>query len=241
MTRKSGEVIDLTNRVFGRLTVICQEGRGNAGQLKWRCRCACGEVCWKYGYKLRQGKAKSCGCLHPGHHTITHGYARLTLERLRAVLDYDPETGLFRWKESRSWRRSAGDIAGNIQVDGYRIICIDGSFYRACRLAWMFVHGAMPAELIDHKNGKRADDRIANLRDASPSENARNSAGFAQSGLKGAYFNKATGRWFSNIHKHGRTVSLGTFDTAQQAHDAWVIAAREQYGEFAQPRHRHAA
>jgi hypothetical protein len=59
----------------------------------------------------------------------------------------------------------AGEIAGYVKADGYRYIEIDGVEYKACDLAWLYVYGVWPIGEIEHINGERDDDRIANLRD----------------------------------------------------------------------------
>lgn len=86
----------------------------------------------------------------------------LTVERLRELLDYDPETGVFRWKEPRRKCR-VGEVAGSLRKDGYVKIQVDGRFYQAHRLAWLCVYGVWPSA-IDHIDGNRANNAIANLR-----------------------------------------------------------------------------
>src|SRR3954470_6742060 len=99
----------------------------------------------------------------------------LDATRLRELLRYDPDTGDFIWtaKSSAKARNVLGDRAGHIDSQGYRLIYIDGKRYRAHWLAWMYVHGYLP-KLVDHKNGHRSDNRIANLREATVSLNAQN-------------------------------------------------------------------
>ena len=98
---------------------------------------------------------------------------RVSAERLRQLLDYAPETGRFYWRKQRG-SAAAGSEAGTWHSHGYRVINIDGVAYYAHRLAWLYVHGEHPAGEIDHINAIPADDRIANLRQCSRSENARN-------------------------------------------------------------------
>src|SRR4029450_2313606 len=108
----------------------------------------------------------------------------LTAERLRELLDYDPETGDFTWKVNRRCVRS-GSVAGNVNcVDGYCYIGVDARRYHAHRLAWLYIKGAWPNDQIDHINGNKADNRFANLRQATHSQNQANG---------GRYSNNASG------------------------------------------------
>jgi hypothetical protein len=148
---------------------------------------------------------------------------------LRELLHYDPETGIFIRRKTAGPSRS-GQVAGGHSAGGYPVIMIDRRNYMAHRLAWLYVHGRHPTGVVDHINGDRADNRIANLRECSRLENARNQRGRASSGLKGAYFGR---RWQSRIQVNGRTYYLGCFPTAEEAAKAYDEAARRLHGEFA--------
>ena len=148
-----------------------------------------------------------------------------TTERLRELLAYDAETGTFRWRVRRSSNANAGSIAGTVS-HGYIAITIDGVTFHAHRLAWLYVHGEYPSQPIDHVNGRRDDNRIANLRLASSSINNQNRrTAHAASGLLGAYPFK--GRWKSSICVDRKQIHLGVFDTADAAHSAYVTAKRQ--------------
>jgi HNH endonuclease/AP2 domain len=88
---------------------------------------------------------------------------------------------------------------------------------------------------VDHINGVRHDNRPSNLRPATQSENLANTRLRSNntSGLKGASFHKQAGRWRAAIRIDGRQRHLGLFDTPEEAHAAYVRAARELFGEFA--------
>lgn len=154
------------------------------------------------------------------------------LARLKELLQYDPETGVFTWKRRRGAKRAT---AGCYNRLGYRLIGVDYDLHMAHRLAWLYVHGEWPPSHIDHINGDPSDNRIANLRLATQSQNGANARLRSDntSGYKGAYWFKPVKRWMSSICKDGKQVHLGYFDTAEQAHAAYMNAAKEMFGEFA--------
>lgn len=161
----------------------------------------------------------------------------LKRERLLELLSYEPETGIFRWLESRG-RVSVGQIAGSLKDtpdSGYILIRIDGETYRAHRLAWLYVNDKWPPNDIDHINGIRHDNRFCNLREATRSENLANSRlrSCSTSGLKGAYWEKRRLCWYSNITFMMKNEFLGYFSTAEEAHAAYVKKAKELRGAFA--------
>ena len=157
----------------------------------------------------------------------------LSASRLRTVLSYDQEAGVFRRLLATSRSVKVGDIAGSApKVNGYIHVAIDGRSYLAHRLAWLHVHGVWPANDIDHINGKRDDNRIANLRDVTRSDNLRNqrvATAKSRSGLIGAHFHNASGLYFSRIRTSEGAKSLGYFKTAESAHEAYKIAKRRYH------------
>lgn len=156
--------------------------------------------------------------------------------RLIELLDYSPETGQFRWKVTRNARFArAGDVAGSLDRHGYRQIKIDGRLHLAHRLAWLWKYGEWPEGDLDHINLNADDNRIANLRLATRSENHANRRARvdSKSGLKGVHFEKARGCWIAHIVWRGKRRKIGRFATAEEAYDAYCKAAKEQWGEFA--------
>ena len=153
----------------------------------------------------------------------------LTVHRLRELLSYDPDAGLFSWQFSRGPIR-LGMQAGTVKDNGYVQIKVDGAFYRAHRLAWFYTHGEWPAHDIDHINGDRADNRLANLRCATRAENmqnARKARRNSKTGLLGASPSRGKGGGFrADIKVNGKQTVLGTFSSAQEAHEAYLTAKR---------------
>jgi len=156
--------------------------------------------------------------------------ANITHSQLLELLSYDENSGQFQWLKSQG-RTSAGSRAGTIHSLGYRIIGIDGSLYRANRLAWFYVTKEWPAGVVDHINRDKSDDRFANLRDVSHRTNCINRGCQKNntSGITGVRFEKQSGKWFAYIKAHGKMRSLGRFDTMDLA----IIARRvaeQSYG-----------
>jgi hypothetical protein len=148
----------------------------------------------------------------------------LDAARLRSLLDYDPATGVFRWRPGRRGVRNGG-VAGS--SNGRKIqIRIDDRAHLAHRLAWLYVHGEWPVEL-DHANGDGFDNRLANLRPATRQENQRNRR------AKGCYYRPDRDRWVAMIYDGRRSVFLGYHDTEQEARATYEAAARAVFGEFA--------
>lgn len=150
----------------------------------------------------------------------------LTAERVRELLHYDPETGVFTWRVNRGGGIKAGDIAGAIKPKGYRIIWIAGN-HRAHRLAWLYVHGTWPKDQIDHINHIKDDNRIANLREVTNGQNMQNRPHQrnSPSGFKGVLGRTPSGRWPAKIAANGKQYWLGMHDSPEEAYAAYCAAA----------------
>jgi hypothetical protein len=155
----------------------------------------------------------------------------ITADVLRAALDYDPLSGIFRWKADPSCHIKQGMIAGCLHHRGYWQIRFLRQSLLAHRLAWLHFYGEHPSKQIDHINGCKSDNRIANLRDVSPSVNLQNYRGATSrnksTGLLGVYFEE--GRFRARIAIDGKNVSLGRFPTAELAYAAYVQAKRKMH------------
>jgi hypothetical protein len=161
----------------------------------------------------------------------------LTAERLREVLYYDPETGVFTWiaKSSSRGNNRVGSIAGDIKPSGYRFIGIDNHRYRAHRLACLYMTNEWPKGEVDHKNGDEGDNRFCNLRDATPSQNKMNTRMRAdnKSGFKGVSWSAQNRKWMASIRVNGKTLYIGCFDRREHAANCYHAAALWYFGEYA--------
>lgn len=157
----------------------------------------------------------------------------LTQARLRRLFNYDPETGVFVRRVRRGNKR-AGSVAGVGDGKGYIRIMVDGTQYRAHRLAWLYVTGKWPRKQIDHVNCVKDDNRFDNLREASNTENSRNAPTRADntSGHKGVYWHVMSGKWMARITVDRRRVHLGIFAHLEDAAAAYVEASARLHKDF---------
>jgi hypothetical protein len=154
----------------------------------------------------------------------------LTLAWLKDELDYNPDTGDLTRKRA-TWRTEKGGVVGSYAF-GYKQVGLGGRNYRAHVLAWFLYHGVWPDKELDHINGVRDDNRIANLRLATPRQQVINRKNQANntSGCTGVHWDKSQRKWTAQIRLPGKhNKFLGRFDTKEEA-----IAARktaeDEYG-----------
>lgn len=159
-------------------------------------------------------------------------HTKLSLERLKECLLYEPETGVFTWLVSHGTAK-AGAFAGGVhKPTGYRLIRVDGIKYRTARLAWLYMKHAWPNGEVDHKDLDNTNDRWVNLRDATTSQNTANRILPPNAaGHKGV--RRHGSGWQARITKDKKVISLGVFSTAALAADAYEKAAINLFGEFA--------
>lgn len=155
----------------------------------------------------------------------------LTAQRLRELLHYDPETGVFTRRVRTANAIRAGDVTGCRNTIGYLVISVLNRRYLAHRLAWLYAHGEWPVADIDHINGVRQDNRIANLRDVSRSANIQNQRRpqtHGTSGFLGVTWSKQIKRWVAAITvPTNRRKHIGCFATAEEASAAYLEAKRK--------------
>lgn len=179
-------------------------------------------------------------------HRAAVEYLRATLpaEYVRERLAYDADTGAFTWRNdirlrSGALRIAAGTRAGTVDGKGYRSIqfCLEGKpvAFKEHRLAWLYIHGAWPADQLDHINGDRADNRIANLRPATNSLNMANRKlnANSKSGVKGVCFHRGSQRWRARLQFDGKRIHLGDYLNKEAAEIAYAAAAQRHFGAYA--------
>jgi hypothetical protein len=157
----------------------------------------------------------------------------LTIEWISSVLEYAPETGLFLWKIN-SGSAIKGGKAGSLDTQGYRRIGLGNRLYKAHRLAWYLCTGNWPKDEIDHINGNRDDNRIANLRQADRYINTQNASirSDNSTGFAGVSFYKPTRKWKAQIGHSSVKLHLGYFDSPSDAHAVYVAAKMELHPGF---------
>lgn len=145
-------------------------------------------------------------------------------DHLMQMLEYDPETGIFRWRVNCGWWAKIGQVAGTQRPDGYLHIVIRQQQMMLHRIAWLFTTGKWPDEFIDHRDQCKSNNRWTNLRSAGQLLNQhnrsrhRNRTGFLGVALKSGKYPVA------HIEIRDRRYHIGHFDTLQQAHDAYLEA-----------------
>jgi len=156
----------------------------------------------------------------------------LTQERLKELLHYDPDTGIFINLTQRKGSSKKGTAAGSKHSSGYIHITIDSKKYRAHRLAWLYVHGNFPEKSLDHVNEIKDDNRLVNLRLATKQENGHNMSRphiDNPSGYLGVSWHKQRKKWIARINSNGTRKHLGLFNTAEHASEAYLRAKREHH------------
>lgn len=149
-----------------------------------------------------------------------------SIAKILTALDYNQETGDFFWKTALSNSSVAGNLAGTKGSKGYVSIGIDGQAYRAHRLAWLYVYGEDPGDSeIDHKDLRKDNNAISNLRLVTRKQNNENIATPRNntSGCRGVSFQKNEKRWTAYIYHNKSRIHIGCFDDLQSA-----INARQQ-------------
>ena len=166
-----------------------------------------------------------------------------SLERLRELLSYDPETGVLIWKILPATNRRnigfnnkcGGKVAGTVGLKGYLIIGIGKSYYLAHRIIWKMMTGEDPADLIDHEDTDRLNNRWKNLRETANGPNIQNSKlrSDNRSGVKGVFWDAPHKAWRAVLTTNGVSTRLGRFKSLEEATSVITQARLKAHGEFA--------
>ena len=154
----------------------------------------------------------------------------LTAARLRELLSYDPDTGVF----TRLVKRTTGG-SGWADKQGYLQLCVGGKTYSAHRLAWLYMTGSWPVADIDHINGVKHDNRFANLRDVPELINMQNIRSPNKNnacGLMGVHWRKDRQCWVAQVRINGKAKRCGAFKTPEEAHEAYLAIKRQHHPGF---------
>lgn len=156
----------------------------------------------------------------------------LTYDEAHRIFDYDPKSGFLRWKVRTSIRVTIGQVAGTPGNDGRRRIIYRGGRFLASRIVWLMHEGMWPPGQLDHANVNPTDDRFENLRVATHAQNCWNKGvrSDSQVGLKGVM--RCRGRFQARIAVNNQRIHIGTYDTAEEAHAAYLVVAERYHGEF---------
>ena len=215
--RKAGDpvpaaqnVVNILGSSYSKLKLIwlIQAGKWPDGKVNYK-DFGCGDLRWE---------ALASGVGPKG--------VELTQARLMEVLSYDHESGVFTWKISPGSSAKKGDEAGSANAAGYTLIRVDGTLYLAHRLAFLFMSGEMPPDLVDHINCDKGDNRWINLRHATQSENQQNrkkaQSNNKSSGLLGVYWSQQNEAWAAKAVVDGIQYHAGTHQTPEEAHQAYL-------------------
>jgi hypothetical protein len=158
----------------------------------------------------------------------------LTQQELKAVLHYDPDTGLFTAVETKR-NRKAGQVVGSASHEGYLSVSIRKKRHLLHRLAFLYMLGEMPKLLVDHINGNPSDNRWCNLREVSCQENLLNAklSKRNKTGHKGVQYmpRLKKKKWRAQVMTNG-VIWKEFFHTMQEAVDAIRAHRAEMHGEY---------
>ena len=145
----------------------------------------------------------------------------ITQEELKKVLHYNKDSGVFVWIIKPCKNISINSVAGTL-VNGYIYIRLNKKRYAVHRLAWLYEYGVMPSKHLDHINRIKSDNRIANLRDVSHSENHKNMPKQSNntSGVVGVKWDKSRNRWSAYIKVEQKNIFLGRYVEFSEAVNA---------------------
>ncbi len=154
----------------------------------------------------------------------------ITQNRLKELLNYDSELGVFTWIKPTSNRVKAGQLAGTFNSMGYTTIKLDGYLYLSHRLVWLYINGYWPTE-IDHIDHDKLNNKISNLRDTSHASNMKNQKirNTNTSGVNGVSWDSDRKKWQCKIYVNKKTIHLGRFASIDDARNARSDADKKYF------------
>lgn len=166
-----------------------------------------------------------------------------SLERLNELLSYDEGSGVLIWKILPATSRSnigrnnkcGGKVAGTVSERGYLVVGIGRVYYLAHRIIWKMKTGSDPADIVDHEDGDRLNNRWLNLREAANGQNIQNSKlrKDNSSGVKGVHWDAKHKAWRAVLTTNGHSVRLGRFKSLEKATSVIAQARMKSHAEFA--------
>jgi hypothetical protein len=157
----------------------------------------------------------------------------IPIDRARSLLDYDPATGILRWREDRTAGTKAGDMAGTPNGDGYLKVSIIGKRYFSHRVVFAMYYGRQPTAQIDHIDGDRYNNKISNLREATHSQNVMNTRRLDSNSVGVKNISIKRRKYLARIQANKRIFYVGSFETLNEASEAIQRARKHFHGEFA--------
>jgi len=155
----------------------------------------------------------------------------LSQNELKSIFEYDPFTGTLRWKEKRS-NIVQNSMAGCIHGSGYKVVTIKSKTYKLHRIIWIMLFGEIPKGFyLDHINGNKIDNRLENLRLATNNQNQQNRPApkNSSSGYRGVTWHKVANKWMARICHEKKRMTIGFFDTAEDAYEAYKQEAKKLF------------
>lgn len=146
-----------------------------------------------------------------------------SINELKSILTYDEVSGIFFWKKGIVFPRMRSNRQAGSNKSSYVKIKVGAKHYQAHRLAWLFYYGAWPKHQIDHIDRNKHNNRISNLREATPSQNSHNKQfklgmGWSHHGVK-----KCKGKFRCTINNGGKKIKIGVFNSLEEAINARMV------------------
>ena len=140
---------------------------------------------------------------------------------------YNPLSGLLTNNITRNNNAKKGAIAGSRDGQGYLLVSLKNTLYKAHRIAWLLSHGSIDATLtIDHIDGVRDNNRLKNLRLVTHQHNNWNVTKAAGKWPLGVSWHKNRNKFRASIRANNKTVHIGYFDCPDEAHQAYLAAKK---------------